>query len=138
MPLLCIITCHLIISIIILVFPIIFSLQFLFGTVWMLLKEYQKFTFFIVGMFKRQVLSYICYIVYFSSPYPFKFFKGYLSKSKKPTISGKIVGLLKFVGEIQQLLRKHSQKNNQSVILHYILLPIYPLQFLKFCPIQKQ
>ena len=33
-----------------------------------------------------------------------------------------IVGFLKFVGEIQQLVRKHSQKNNQNVI----------------CPIQKQ
>ena len=32
--------------------------------------------------------------------------------SKKPTISGKIVGFLTFFGEIQQLVRKPSQKNN--------------------------
>ena len=32
--------------------------------------------------------------------------------SKKTIISGKIVGFLKFVGEIQQLVRKRSQKNN--------------------------
>ena len=31
---------------------------------------------------------------------------------KKPTISGKIVGFLKFVGELKQLVRKRSQKNN--------------------------
>ena len=30
---------------------------------------------------------------------------------------------------IWQLVRKRSQKNNQNVILHYILLPIYPLHF---------
>ena len=54
---------------------------------------------------------------------------------KKLTFSGKIVGLLKYVGEIQQLVRKHAQKNNHNVIFHYILLPIYPLDFTKFCPI---
>ena len=57
---------------------------------------------------------------------------------KKLTFSGKIVGLLKYVGEIQQLVRKHAQKNNHNVIFHYILLPIYPLDFTKFCPIQKK
>ena len=49
-----------------------------------------------------------------------------------------IVGFLKLVDEIQQLVRKRSQKNNQGVILHYISLLIYPLHFPKFCPIQKQ
>ena len=57
---------------------------------------------------------------------------------KKPTISGKNVGFLKIVGEIQQLAWKRSQKINYDVILHYISLPIYPLDFPKFCPIQKQ
>ena len=51
---------------------------------------------------------------------------------------GKIVGFLKFVGEIQQLVQKRSQKNNQNIILHYISLPIYPFHFPKFCPLQKQ
>ena len=36
---------------------------------------------------------------------------------KKPTISSKLI--------------------NYHVILHYILLPIYPLHFPNFCPIQK-
>ena len=49
---------------------------------------------------------------------------------KKQTISSKIVGFLKTVGEIQQLARKHSQKINYDVILHYILLPIYPSMLL--------
>ena len=31
---------------------------------------------------------------------------------KKPAISGKIVGFLKFVDKIQQLVWKRSQKNN--------------------------
>ena len=44
---------------------------------------------------------------------------------KKPIISSKIVGLLKFVGEIQQLVWERSQKNNQNVILQYILFPIF-------------
>ena len=44
----------------------------------------------------------------------------------------------KFVGEIQELVQKRSQKSNKDVILHYISLPIYPLLFPKFCPIQKQ
>ena len=57
---------------------------------------------------------------------------------KKSTILGKIVGLLKFVGEIQQQIRNHSPKNNFDLILDYILLPTYPLHFQKFCPIQKQ
>ena len=34
--------------------------------------------------------------------------------------------------------RKRSRKINYDVILHYISLPIYPLHFPKFCPIQKQ
>ena len=49
---------------------------------------------------------------------------------KRTTISGKIVGFFKFVGEIQ--VRKF------DVILHYISLSICPLHFQKFCPIQKQ
>ena len=40
------------------------------------------------------------------------------------------------VSEIQQLVR--SQKSNQNLILHCIPLPIYPLHFPKFFPIQKQ
>ena len=56
---------------------------------------------------------------------------------KKPTISGKIVGFLKIVSKIQQLVQKRSQKINYDVILHYISLPIYPLHFPKFYPIQK-
>ena len=57
---------------------------------------------------------------------------------KKPKISGKIVGFLKFVGEKQELVWKRSQKSNKHVILHYFLLSIYQLLFPKFCPIQKQ
>ena len=38
------------------------------------------------------------------------------TKFKKPTISGNIVGFLKLVGEMQQLVRKHSQKNKRSHI----------------------
>ena len=49
-----------------------------------------------------------------------------------------MVGFLKVVGEIQHLGRKRSQKINYDAILLYISLPIYPLHFLKFCPIQKQ
>ena len=45
---------------------------------------------------------------------------------------------LKTVGEIQQLVRKRSLKIYYDVILHYISLPICPLHFPKFCPIQKQ
>ena len=56
---------------------------------------------------------------------------------KKSTILGKIVEFLKFVGDIQQLVQKFSQKINLEVILHYISLPIYPLYFPKFCPIRK-
>ena len=56
---------------------------------------------------------------------------------KKPTISGKNVGFLKIVAEIQQLAWKRSQKINYDVILHYISLPIYPLHFPKFCPIKE-
>ena len=58
--------------------------------------------------------------------------------SKKPKTSGDIVGFLKFVGEIQQLIWKRSQKNNQDIILHDISLSIYPLPFPKFRPVQKQ
>ena len=50
-------------------------------------------------------------------------------------ISRKIMGFMKIVGEIQQLVRKRSQKINYDVILHYVSLPIYPLHFPKFCPI---
>ena len=50
-------------------------------------------------------------------------------------ISRKIIGFMKIVGEIQQLVRKRSQKINYDVILHYVSLPIYPLHFPKFCPI---
>ena len=35
-------------------------------------------------------------------------------------ISRKIIGFMKIVGEIQQLVRKRSQKINYDVILHYI------------------
>ena len=35
-----------------------------------------------------------------------------LKNFQKPTILGKIVGFLKFVGEMQQLVWKRSQKNN--------------------------
>ena len=38
----------------------------------------------------------------------------------------------------QQFCLKRLQKINYDVIVHYILLAIYPLQFPKFCPIQKQ
>ena len=48
-----------------------------------------------------------------------------------------IVGFLKIVCEMQQLVRKLSQKINFEVILDYISLPIFPLHFPKFCPIQK-
>ena len=48
-----------------------------------------------------------------------------------------IVGFLKIVREMQQLVRKLSQKINFEVILDYISLPIFPLHFPKFCPIQK-
>ena len=57
---------------------------------------------------------------------------------KNPTISGKVVSFLKFVGKIQQVVWKSSQKNNYDVILHYVSLPIYLLHFPKFCSIQKQ
>ena len=52
---------------------------------------------------------------------------------KKATILPEIVGFFKLVGEIQQLLRKRSQKIHYDVNLHYILLSIYPLHFPKFC-----
>ena len=57
---------------------------------------------------------------------------------KKPTILPEIVEFFKFVGEMQELLRKRPQKNNKDVILNYISLPIYPLLFPKFYPMQKQ
>ena len=63
-------------------------------------------------------------------------FRRQISKSRQ--ISGKIVGFLKFVDEIQELVRKRSQKSNKDVILHNISLSIYPSLFPKFCPIQKQ
>ena len=49
-----------------------------------------------------------------------------------------IFGFLKIVDEMQQLVRKRSQKINYDVLLDYISLPIYPLHFPKLCPIQKQ
>ena len=61
-----------------------------------------------------------------------------LTNLKKPIILPEIVGFFKFVSEIKQLVPKRSQKNNQEVILHYISVPIYPLDFQKFCAIQKQ
>ena len=36
----------------------------------------------------------------------------YFGKSNIPVISGNIVGFFKSVGEIQQLVRNRSQKNN--------------------------
>ena len=59
----------------------------------------------------------------------------YFCKSNIPI--REIVGFFKFIGKIQQLVRKRSQKNIHEVILHYISLPIYPLYFPEFCPIQK-
>ena len=59
-------------------------------------------------------------------------------KKKKTSILPGIVGFLKIIVEIQRLVRKSSQKINYDVILHCISLPIYPLHFSKFCPIQKQ
>ena len=44
---------------------------------------------------------------------------------KKPALFPEIVDFMKIVGEIQQLVRKRSQKINHDVILHYISLPIY-------------
>ena len=60
------------------------------------------------------------------------------TNKKKTSLLPKIVSFLKFVSEIQQLVQKHSLKNNQNLILHYISLPIYSLYFQKFCPIQEQ
>ena len=40
---------------------------------------------------------------------------------KKPTISGKIVGFLKFVREIQQLVQKRSKKNYIRYLVKMIL-----------------
>ena len=58
--------------------------------------------------------------------------------SKKLTILVEVVSFLKIVGEIQQLVRKLSQKIHYDEILHYISLPIFPMHFSKFCPIQNQ
>ena len=58
--------------------------------------------------------------------------------SKKMTILAELVSFLKIVGEIQQLVRKRSQKIHYDEILHYISLPIFPMHFSKFCPIQNQ
>ena len=57
---------------------------------------------------------------------------------KKQQFQAKLSVFLKIVDEIQQLVRKRSQKINDDVILHYIPLPIYLLHFPKFCPIEKQ
>ena len=58
---------------------------------------------------------------------------------KKPDNNGwNFIGFSKIVCKIQQLVRKRSQKIHYDVILHYISLPICPLHFSKFCPIQKQ
>ena len=51
------------------------------------------------------------------------------------TILGKIIVLVIFVGETQQLVRKCLQNKNQDVIVRYISLLIYPFHFQKFCPI---
>ena len=59
-------------------------------------------------------------------------------KKKKWQFCLKLSGFLKIVGEIQELVQKRSQKILYSLNLHYILLPIYPLHFPKFCPIQKK
>ena len=58
--------------------------------------------------------------------------------SKNRQFQAKLLFFFKFVGEIQELVRKRSQKSNKDVILHNISLPIYPSLFPKFCPIQKQ
>ena len=39
---------------------------------------------------------------------------------------------------MQLLVQKRSQKNNHQLIVHFISLPIYQLDFQKFFPIQKQ
>ena len=57
---------------------------------------------------------------------------------KKATISVKIVCFLKSVGELRQLIRKRSRKNNKDEIVDYISVPIYQVSFRKFCPMQKQ
>ena len=62
----------------------------------------------------------------------------FADKFQKTTVWPEIVGFMKFISEIQQLVRKRSQKNDQDVILHCISLPICLLHFSKFCPIQKQ
>ena len=54
----------------------------------------------------------------------------------KKIILPEIVGFFKFIGEIQQLVRKRSQKKIRTQFC-YISLPIYRLHFPKFCPIQK-
>ena len=61
----------------------------------------------------------------------------YQQFSKIQQLQAKLLIFFKFVDEIQQLLRKRLQENNQDIILYYILLPICPLLFPKVCPIQK-
>ena len=63
---------------------------------------------------------------------------GFRRQIKKTTILPEIIGFLKIIGEIQQLVWKLSQKILYDANLHYIFLPIYPLHFPKFSPIQKQ
>ena len=65
-------------------------------------------------------------------------FRWQIKKKKKWQFCLKLSGFLKIVGEIQELVQKRSQKILYSLNLHYILLPIYPLHFPKFCPIQKK
>ena len=59
-------------------------------------------------------------------------------KFQKSTILTEIVGFLKTAIKLQLIVQNLSQKSNLDMILHYISLPIYHLNFPKFCPIQKQ
>ena len=68
--------------------------------------------------------------------YEFVVFRRQISKNRN--ILPKILGFLKIVAEIQQLVWKRSQKINSDVILHYISLPIYQFHFPNFHPIPKQ
>ena len=59
-------------------------------------------------------------------------------KFQKSTILTEIVGFLKTAIKLQLIAQNLSRKSNLDMILHYISLPIYQLNFPKFCPIQKQ
>ena len=99
-----------------------------------LYKKWWKVTFLLGINIKR--LSFSKVHLWFQCPE--QILKVRSSFSRFSMILPETVGFLKIVGEIQQLGRKRSQKINFDVILHYISLPIYPLHFPKFCPIQKQ